>query len=299
MRRLMLIGLMMVALLLAGRSWAGEAVLILSVDSPESKQVAAAFKKTFPNAPVKNLEGSDEKQRQIGEQLKAQPPAVAVVVGDLAGQMAKWYLQNVPVIYCNVPRAAKINLTTSPGVGIYYEPDPVEQLKSLRALFPDKTRIALLYSPQNARLSKPELTAAAQSQGVTLELVAVDSIKTMPEVLKATLPKCQVLWVFTDPEVLSLRSVQYVVLQSIASKVPIFCGSMELAKGGATAALVPDPKDVGERAAAEAKAVMDGKTPAAGTVRYPKGHLVLNKKTAALLGVTFPPAMLSGAEVIQ
>ena len=287
------------ALILAGRGWAADPVLVLSADSPESKQVAAAFKKTFPNAPIKDLEGNDQKQRQVGEELKAKPPAVAVVVGDLAGQMAKWYLGGVPLVYCDVDKAAKISLTSTPAVGIYYEPDPVEQLKSIRELFPDKTRIAVLYNPQGARLAKPELEAAAKTAGVTLSLVAVDSIKAMPDLIKSTLPNCQLLWVFTDPDVFSPHSVQYLVLQSLAAKVPIFCGDLELARGGATAALVPDPRDVGEKAVAEAKTVIDGQKPTAGTVRYAKGRLVLNQKTAALMGVSFPPALLSGAEVIQ
>jgi ABC-type uncharacterized transport system substrate-binding protein len=293
------LGWVVAALFLAARAWAGEAVLVLSADSPDAQAITAAFKKTFPTAVIKNLEGNDQKQRQVGEELKAKPPAVAVVVGDLAGQMAKWYLEGVPVVYCGVPKAAKISLTTAPGVGIYFEPDPLEQLKSIRELFPDKTKIAVLYNPQSVKLAKPELEAAAKTAGVTLSLVAVDSIKTMPDQIKSTLPNCQLVWVFTDPDVFSPHSLQYLVLQSIALKVPIFCGNLELARGGATAALVPDPRDVGEKAAAEAKTVIDGQKPAAGTVRYPKGHLVLNQKTAAMLGVSFPAALLQSAEVIK
>jgi ABC-type uncharacterized transport system substrate-binding protein len=281
---------------------AGDWALVISTRSPEEKKMAEAIKQAFPPTLTYkeySLEESDEKQRQVGEQLKANSPAAAVVVGDLAGQMAKWYLEGRPLVYCDAPKAAKISLTSSPVAGIYHEPDPLDQLAALHALFPDRSRITLLFNPALARLDQKALAEQAAALGLSLELMPVASIKDMPNQLKQALGNTQLLWVCTDPEVLSAHSWQYVTLQSLASKVPIFCGNLDLAKSGATAALVPDPEDVGAKAAAQAAEAAEGKTPPPGTVIFPKGRVVINQKTASILGVSFSPAQLQGAEVIQ
>ena len=117
---------------------------------------------------------------------------------------------------------------------------------------------------------------------------------THSDQLAALLPRVQLLWVLTDPVILSSHSIQYIVLQSISAKVPIFSGDDALAHGGATAGLVPDLEDMGAKAAQETNRVMSGAAPRPGALLYPQGKLVLNQKTASLLQISFPPEMVVG-----
>ncbi len=301
MKRFMTIGLIAIAVSgFPGLARGAETVLILSSSEPEYGVVADAFRSAFScDFREINLEGSDERQRTVGEELKASKPAVAVVVGDLAAQMAKWYLEGVPVIYCDAVRATKMSLASS-SVGIYHEPDPGKQLRIMHELFPEKTRIGLLYSPEYASINEADVKRESKSLGITLELSGMRSIKQVPSKLREIIPKVDLLWVLTDPVVLSSHSSQYLVLQSISGGIPIFCGDKLLAHGGATAALVPDLEDAGKKAAENAKQVLTGSGPSPGTVIYPKGKLVLNQRTASLLKVSFPPSLVSQAgEVIQ
>jgi putative ABC transport system substrate-binding protein len=290
-----------VVLMSAGPVRAADIVLVLSSDSPDCRAVAAGFKNAFSgDLREYNLEGSDERQRKVGEELKAAKPAVAVVVGDLAAQMAKWYLADVPVVYCDSVRAAKLSLTSGPASGIYHEPDPSEQLRMLHDLFPGKTRVGLVYCPEYTDIDQADIKGQASGMGVTLEVQSMKSIKEVPDKLKSLIPRVDLLWVCTDPVVLSRHSIQFIVLQAISAGKPIFCGDNGLAHGGATAALVPDLEDAGMKAAREAKAVLSGSDPKPGTIVYPRGKLVLNQKTAALLNISFPGDLVTRAdEVIQ
>ncbi len=276
------------------------AVLVLSFDAENNQQVAEGFKNAFSGDIEEiNLEGSDERQRQVGEQLKAQSPEVAVVVGDLAAQMAKWYLSGVPVVYCASARAAKISLSQESAVGIYHEPGPQDQFETLARAFPEKKNVALIYSSDHT-LKEDAIKSRARDLGFTLELAPMASIKQVPEKLRQVLPETDLLWVLTDPVVLSSHSIQYIVLQSISARVPVFCGDNGLAHGGATAALVPDLENAGKIAAEEAGRIIKGSPPQAGSLRFPKGKLVLNQKTAALMQVSFPQGLLiKAAEIIQ
>lgn len=301
MKGLSAIAIMGMILISSLPALSAELVLVLSSDEPEYLQTAAGFKSGFTGKFHEiNLEGSDAKQRAAGEELKAVPPAAAVVVGDLAGQMAKWYLAGVPLVYCNVPRAGKLAFSGGKVVGIYHEPDPAEQLKSVPELFAGKTRVGLLYGADSAQFNPQELKQKAQVLGVTLEPAALGSIQEVPAKLRELLPRINVLWVLTDPVILSERSIQYLVLQSVSAGVPIFCGDLSLARHGATAALVPDWQDAGRQAAQVAEELLRGAGRPRSALLYPKGKLILNQKIAGMLKVYFPAASVSLAqELIQ
>jgi len=285
-------------LLLAPAAKGSGPVLVLSASDQETMAVAKGFKSVFGDGYKEiNLQGSDERQRVIGEELKAAKPEVAIVVGDLASQMAKWYLTDVPIIYCDSVRAAKLKLNAENAVGVYHEPDSLTQLNMMRELFPDKNTVGLVYCPEYVDVREAELKQAALDLGITLEIEPMRDIRQVPDKLRTLIPKIDLLWVFTDPAVLSQYSIEYLVLQAISSGKPIFCGNRGLAQAGATAALVPDMEDVGIKAAQEARQLLSDKPVwEPGTLVYPRGKLILNLKTAHLLNVYFTPEACKNAD---
>ena len=164
-----------------------------------------------------------------------------------------------------------------------------------------KTRIGLLYAPGTAFLDLGPVQEQARAAGLTLLVAPLGSIKDVPGSYRRLAPQVEVVWVFTDPVVLNNLSMQYIVLQALSSGLPLFCGDAKLARGGATAALVPDLADAGLLAARTAQQLLQGAILAEpGSIIYPKGKLILNQKTAALLKITFPAEAVHQAfEVIQ
>lgn len=300
MKKILLMCLAFMAVFAAGfRAGAVDTILVLSANTPEEQAIAAGFKSAFSGSLEEyNLEGSDEKQREIGKKLKGQNPPAAVVIGDLAAQMAVWHLADVPVVYCDSMMAAKLGLAKV-AAGVYHEPDPAEQFEVLHQVFPDRTRVGLIYSPQNTNINLEDVNKRAVALGVSLEIGAMDSIKDVPVKIQQMMPTIEVLWVITDPVVLSQHSIQFIVMQSISAQVPIFCGNNDLAHSGGTAALVPDLNDAGIQAARLAEKA--AKTRAQdGTVVFPEGKIVLNRKAASLLKVTFSSEIVGRAsDVIE
>ena len=113
-------------LLLPGRAPAGGAVLVVSSERPEHQTLAMGFRLSFSGEFREiNLEESHEKQKVTGEALAALQPDVVVVIGDFAAQMAKSYLDAIPVVYCGAVSASELTLTSGNNVGVYHEPDPL------------------------------------------------------------------------------------------------------------------------------------------------------------------------------
>ncbi len=265
----------------SGASPSSDVVLLLSDSDKDIQSVSQAFQAEFgKDVSVINLEGSDIKQKEEGEKLEAEPPELAVVVGDLAAQAAKWYLGDVPVVYCNSFRAAKLSLTEMKAAGVYYEPDPADQLDSIREVFPDVKKVGLLYAPEFSLVKEGQIKSKARARNIDIQISTCDDVKELPARLKTLMPQVDIVWVLTDPQVLSKHSNRFIVMQSISMQVPVFCGEESLGLGGATAALVPSPESVGKTAAREAKKVLKGRTPEPGTLVYPEGRLIINQKMA-------------------
>jgi ABC-type uncharacterized transport system substrate-binding protein len=233
-------------------------VLVLSSNDPRLAMVAGGFRQAFPGTFREiNLEGNDKKLRDVGEELQASKPELAVVVGNQAAQMAKWYLEDVPVVYCEAPLAAKIFQGSTNVVAISHQSDPMDQLKALQTVFPDKKRVGLFYGKQYTRIDPEKISEESRQMGLRLRIDAMSSIKEVPPRLKELISEVDVIWVMIDPEVLYRFSIEYVVVQAISARLPVFCGDVVLGESGATAALPPNPVDVGVKAATEAQNILD------------------------------------------
>ncbi len=278
-----------------------EAVFVLSSDDPQYQKVAEAFKSSYEGeVELINLYGSDERLNYMGQRLKESPPAFAVVVGDHAVRMAKLYLEGVPVVYCEAPNAARIGLEADNVYGIYHEPDPAEQIRMLHEVFPQAQKVVAVFNPEHARVSPADIEAASGKQGIALINIAVMNFKEAPQKIREALEQGEIVWVFEDPVVISTHSIKYLVMESLKAKIPLFCGSSSLGRGGAAAAWIPDLKDTGETAAYLASKIQAGSPPTTGVLRYPKGQLIINRKITNLLNVTVSEAAVSNAaELIE
>lgn len=266
-----------------------DVVLIVSSQDPRYIEVAAGFQSAFPGEFRKiNLEGSDKKQHAFGEEIQSSRPRLAVTVGDLAAQTAKWYLDGVPVVYCESPSAARIFAPSDPVVGISHYSDPADQLKIMQSLFPDRSRVGLFYGKDYNLIDSDRIVEEARQSGLTLHVNAMGSIEDVPKKLAEEMSQADILWLLTDPEVLSRHSIQYIVIQSINRGLPVFCGDVALSGSGAAAALVPDPVKVGIKAAREAERIRAAGSFEHANIIYSDGDLILNKRVAGILHIEFP-----------
>ncbi|MFO8057019.1 MAG: ABC transporter substrate binding protein [bacterium] len=286
----------------SGAAPSPDVVVLLSDSAEDIRSVSKSFQSEFgKEVEVINLEGSDIKQKKEGEKLEARgPDLVVVVVGDLAAQAAKWYLAEVPVVYCSSFRAAEFSLTDMNAVGVYHETSPSDQLAGIKELFPEAEKVGLLYAPEYSQVKLSRIKSRARSRGIDLEVSPCKNVKEIPAKLKSLMPRVDLLWVLTDPQVLSKHSNQFIIKQSISSKVPVFCGEKRLGRAGAAAALVPSAESVGRTAARQAKKVAGGKTPEPGDVVYSEGELIINRKMTENLNIKLAPGMIEkAAQVIE
>jgi putative ABC transport system substrate-binding protein len=179
-----------------------------------------------------------------------------------------------------------------------------KRLEILKETVPQSTRIAVLLNPASpyhaSRLSN--LTVAAQTLGVHLHVVEVRRVEELDTAFAALAQtRADALLVVDDGLVLSPSRGGRIAALVATSRLPAMYSWREFVDAGGLMSYGPSFRDTDRRAATYVHKILQGAKPADLPVEQPtKFELVLNLRTAKVLGITMPPSLLLLAdEVIQ
>lgn len=177
-----------------------------------------------------------------------------------------------------------------------------KQVELIKEALPRATRVAVLRNPdQPVHVAKlREAEAVARALGIRLIVVDARTAEDFDAAfLVIAAERAEGLIVFADGVYRGHR----VRLVEIASRLrlPAVYGSEGFAQAGGLIAYVPDAEETYRRAASFVARILKGASPATLPVEQPtRFHLLVNRRTAAALGLTLPPSlMLRADEVID
>jgi putative tryptophan/tyrosine transport system substrate-binding protein len=138
--------------------------------------------------------------------------------------------------------------------------------------------------------------AAARLSGVTLRSFELRSAGDFEGAFSAiTRDRVEALLTFEDP--LTLAHRQHIVEFAAKRRLPAMYEPKEFAEAGGLMAYGPSFPDLYRRAATYVDKILKGAKPADLPVEQPmKFELVINLKTAKLIGLTIPPNVLVRAD---
>ena len=178
-----------------------------------------------------------------------------------------------------------------------------KRLQLLRELLPNMAEVALLVN-RKSTLAGPQITdteAAAQTMGLRLRVVeaaTADEINAAFETMAQA--KVDALVLTTDPT-FGLIHEQQVIASTLRYKIPSIHPTKAEATDGALMSYGASFYEAVRQAAVYAGRILDGEKPADLPVLQPTTfELIINLKTARVLGLTVPPSLLAVAdEVIE
>jgi putative ABC transport system substrate-binding protein len=173
-----------------------------------------------------------------------------------------------------------------------------KQLEMLKEILPNLRRVGLLFNPANpvqrAALSSTE--AAAQGLGITVQPLGVERPSEFETAL-ATAKRNGVAALMVTRDNIFLGQIRRLVDLTVEHRMPTMFGSRPFANAGGIIAYGPDPADMARRASIYVDRILKGTKPADLPVEQPtKFELVINLKTAKVLGLTVPPLLLARAD---
>jgi putative tryptophan/tyrosine transport system substrate-binding protein len=259
----------------------------------------------------RDAEGKSERLPALAAELVALKVDVIVAGGTPHALAAKQATRTLPIVFASPPAPVESGLVTSlarPGGNVTglagHAPELVgKRLEVLKQAVPGVSRVAILWQPgaigdRPARDMLKGGEVAARSLGVRLQFVEArgreDFDRAFSEMTRERAGALTVLYssMFFDER-------RRVVDLASKNRLPALYPSRESVDAGGLMSYGPNLADLFRRAATYVDKILKGAKPADLPVEQPtKFELVINLKTAKLLGLTIPPSLLLRADQI-
>jgi putative ABC transport system substrate-binding protein len=258
-----------------------------------------------------NANGNMPTQQQIAKKFVGEGVDVIVPITTPTSQAMVAATKTIPIVFATVTDPLKAKLIPQfqhPGGNVTGVSDaaPIEaQLKLFKEIVPKLKKLGFVYNPG---LDSSKATLAwVQEQGKKLGIEVVEAAApTTNEVIPATnklIGKVDAIYVPNDTTVVA--ALETVVKIGKDTKTPVFTGETRGVGRGAIASVGLNYTQVGMLAGHMVAEVLNGKKPGDidAVIAYekiPDNVVVVNKTSAAAMGVTIPEDVLKRAsKVIQ
>jgi putative ABC transport system substrate-binding protein len=243
----------------------------------------------------------------ITDLMRRQPTVVAVGDGPTA-LAAKAAISTVPVVFVSGGDVVEIGLVTSlshpagnlTGVNLIAGPLSGKQFGLLHELVPAAKIIGLLINPtnRNAEVDKVTVEAAAHAVGVQL-LVTRAVAESDFETVFASLAQGHAGALVINSDVFFTSRRDRLIRLAARHGIPAMYPWREYATDGGLISYGPSLSHAFHEIGVYAARILNGTKPADLPVLQPtKFELVMNLKTARMLGLTVPPTLLAIADEI-
>jgi ABC-type uncharacterized transport system substrate-binding protein len=219
---------------------------------------------------------------------------VIVTSGTAPALAAKKAAKNIPLVYAAAGDPRRTGLSSTTGIVVGYSNRQtelaVDRLDRLHRVVPKLDQLAIVGNGgvKNVNLEMQKLVARAKQFKIKTVAVDVRKASQIAPKIKALRGKVDALFVCTDPFVTTHQVA--INVAAAAAGLPTIHAFREYVEGGGLASYGPDFRVLFEGAAELVDQILRGAGPRQIVVRdlKPAHELVINRSTAAALGVKIP-----------
>jgi len=293
---------LLVVIVLPEPAHASDVAILKSAEIAAYHVAVDAFKSAAPSGTTfveYDLQGDLERGRKLAKQIRASDTALVFAVGLKAALAAKLEIVDIPIIFSMVLDMTKYHLAAPNMTGITMEVPLERQFATMRSVLPKLRRVGVLYDPAKTGALMDEAKRQARALGLDLIARPVQSEKEVPGALRAVLPQVEALWLVPDTTVLTGEALRFILSAPLDQNVPVIGFSPEFVRSGALVGLSVHYGDVGRQAGQLAKKILNGQNfSSIPSVPPDRVRLAVNLNTAAFLGLTIPPEVVSRADEV-
>jgi putative ABC transport system substrate-binding protein len=257
------------------------------------------------------LEGQFDRLPALMADLVRRRVAVIAAVSNAIALAAKAATDTIPIVFAVNEDPVKLGLVGSlarpggnaTGANFLFQEVVDKRLGLLHELMPKAVRIAVLLNPANAAVAEAtlrEVQQAARAIGLQIHVVDASTSRDLDAVF-AALARERPDALFVGPDAFFLNRRVQIATLAAREGIPAIYGDREsVAAGGLMSYgtdLLASVRQVGVYTGAILKGAKSADLP---VVQSTKFEFVINLRTAKLLGIEIPPALLAVAdEVIE
>jgi len=256
------------------------------------------------------VESDEQRLRVVAPDIVRAAPDVIVTTGTLQAEIFKQLTDAIPIVFENVADPVASGLVASfahpsgnaTGFSFHQFSFAGKWLAILKELVPGIANVMMLYQPSNPnwRGYWPVLEPAASSLGVKVHPAPADTFADLVRQIE-TFAHDPGGGMIVIPSALTAGNSDTIVAFAARHRLPTIYTSRLIAARGGLASYGADPDDLDRGTAQYADRILKGTKAADLPVQAPtKFQLVINAKTAEVLGLTIPETLKATAdEVIE
>lgn len=258
-----------------------------------------------------NANGNMSTQQQIAKKFVGDNPDVIMPITTPTSQAVIASTDSIPIVFATVTDPIKAKLITQykqPGgnvTGVSDAAPIVQQLDLMETIVPGLKKIGFIYNPglDNALATLGWMKDLAGPRGIEIVESPAPTTNEVGIATRKLIGKVDAIYVPNDTTVVAALEAIIKVGQDV--DMPIFAGETGAVARGAIASVGLDYLAVGEIAGNMIADILDGKNPGEidAVIAYEvlsKFKIVVNKGSAAKMGVTIPDGLLKIAtEIIE
>jgi len=252
--------------------------------------------------------GRAERLPALAAELARLRPSAIVAPGTPASMAAKEATDAIPIVFAGVADAVGAGLianlarptTNITGLTSISSQLGGKRLELLKTVVPKASRVAVLYNPADPAnvLALKNLQESAAALGVALQRVEARRPGDFEGAFVA-MKRERAHALFGAAGLLTTGHRKAVVDLAARTRIPAMWGERQFVEVGGLMSYAADFYDQIRRSAAYVDKILKGAKPADLPVEQPtKYELVINLKTAKVLGLTIPPSLLVRADQI-
>jgi putative ABC transport system substrate-binding protein len=254
---------------------------------------------------------SNDELSKVAEELIQLNPDVMLASASVNALAAKRATSTIPIVVAALGNPAALGLSESDfrspsgnltGIMPYVRGLPAKQLEIAREIVPGAQKIGIVHDTSDIKAAGQweEINAAAAKFEIKVVMAdARRSADVEPAFRNFKAERVDVVIVLQANFLIMDRT--NIAAAAAATQLPTVCGYRELVEAGALISYGVDLVDCFHRAATYVYKILKGTPVAHLPIEFPtKLELVINLKTAKVLGITVPPSLLARAnEVIE
>ena len=246
--------------------------------------------KNIPIKAIYDLKGDTEEGKRIIQNIKHDKPRLILAVGVLAATIVKEQFPDVPIIFCMVINHERFNLRGANITGISSEAPVEEQFAILKELLGAHKNVGVIYDPSKSGKIVSEAALFVERFKLNLVKKEITSESEVDTALKSIVKKIDALWIIPDSTVITKNSLDAIFQAAEKNRLPTFCTSSAIVKGGALISISPDYASTGLQASQIAQKLLNDPTTTSLGIKQPdRLKITVNTNTAKTIGIDLSP----------
>ena len=252
-----------------------------------------------------NAQGDQPTLQSIAQKFASDKPKLVLAIATPSAQAMAAASSDIPILITAVtdPVAARLVANAEkPGKNVTGTNDmnPIqEQFELMKQLAPNAKKVGVIYNAGevNSQVQVDIVKQVAKDLGISITEATVASSADVLQAAQSLAGKVDAIYVPTDNMVVS--AAQAVVQVANENKIPIISGESSVVDAGALATIGINYKKLGAQTGEMALRVLNGENPAEMAIESQKvKDIIVNQKTADLLGIKIPKEILDKAATV-